>query len=145
MDLCTESDYDRAVDVVHRHRAASVALLQRQLNFEPAYAQALLQRMTRDGTFVRELESGLFDYLPPSMAIELAALRGFARAVMASWPHADLAAGTLHGLAVEHGLLHEIRAAGPCSETCSCATLFSFPVTCYRKAAAISDHQSRPK
>jgi hypothetical protein len=65
-------------------------------------------------------------------------LKGFAEAVMRSWPHGDVDGGDLQDIAVKHGLLREESRTDFCGEFCGCRECFvdpnlDAPWTCYRR------------
>ncbi|MFS8979236.1 hypothetical protein PO002_32925 [Cupriavidus necator] len=76
--------YGEALELVHQHRAASVALLERHLGIGLDTAEALLQRMAKETTAVRRVPSGLYLYTHGPIGEELTALHGFAQEVLAA-------------------------------------------------------------
>ncbi|TWG87877.1 hypothetical protein L602_001500000100 [Cupriavidus gilardii J11] len=125
--------FDRALDLVHRYCAASVALLQRGLQIDPEAAEAILQRMATETTFVRK-HNGLYLYIDGPIGQELSRLHGFARHVLAAVESGSLDADRVRAAAVRFGLAEEVTMTERCGETCACATLFDFPVQCVRPA-----------
>lgn len=65
---------------------------------------------------------------------DVAALRGFAQAVMECWPEGDVDGGYLQDMAEKHGLLKTEERTIPCGENCGCAEFYMSGevATCYR-------------
>ncbi|MCY1225257.1 hypothetical protein D9M68_139800 [compost metagenome] len=74
--------YGAALELLHEHRAASVALLERRLGIGLDMAEALLQRIASETTAVRRVQSGLYLYMHGPIGEELAALHGFVQEVL---------------------------------------------------------------
>lgn len=93
-----------ALELVHQHRAASVALLQRHLGVSHDSAEALLHRMASETTAVRRMQNGLYLYTHGPIGEELAALHGFAQVVLTALSQDNLDANHLRAAAIEFGL-----------------------------------------
>jgi len=90
----------------------------------------------------RELE------LTRKLREEVEALRGFANAVMKSWPDGDVDGGHLQDLAEKFDLLKPVVMNEPCgpSEHCMCYDCdATFPTTCYRKTPLLEGPLTEPK
>lgn len=98
-----------ALELVHQHRAASVALLQRHLGVSHESAEAVLQRMASETTAVRRMQNGLYLYIEGPIGDELAALHGFTRVVLTALSQDNLDANKLRAAAVEFGLTESAR------------------------------------
>lgn len=107
--------YGAALELVHQHRAASVALLERHLGIGPDMAEALLQRMARETTAVRRVPSGLYLYTHGPIGDELAALHGFAQEVLAALASDSVDVAELRAAAGRYGLPvpHQAAAHAP--------------------------------
>lgn len=123
--------FERALALVHRYCAASVALLERGLQIDAETAEAILRRMATETTFVRK-HNGLYLYIDGPIGEELSQLHGFARHVLAAVQTDSIDADGLLAAAVRFGLAEEVTMTQRCGETCACATLFDFPVRCVR-------------
>lgn len=137
--MCTDATvddrlYERALDLVHRYCAASVALLQRGLQIDAEAAEAILERIATETTFVRK-HNGLFLYIDGPIGQELSRLHGFARHVLAAVESGSIDADRLRAAAVRFGLAEEITMTQRCGATCACAMLFDFPVRCVKTIA----------
>lgn len=95
-----------ALELVHQHRAASVALLQRHLGVNHDSAEALLHRMADETTAVRRMQNGLFLYTHGPIGEELAALHGFAKVVLTALSQDNLDANQLRAAAIKFGLIN---------------------------------------
>ena len=89
------------------------------------------------GNYSHTYVKGIKDSLAASQA-DNARLRGFAEAVMESWPHGDVDGGALQDIAEEHGLIKLVEVNEPCCEDCVCAEVGSFPLECYRKTSLLT-------
>ncbi|WP_354678367.1 hypothetical protein [Cupriavidus plantarum] len=96
--------FQKALELVHQHRAASAALLHRHLGIEPASAEMLLERMASETTAVRRMPNGLYLYIHGAIGEELAALHGFAQVVLKALAQDRVDAGQLRAAAVHFGL-----------------------------------------
>lgn len=134
-----EDLFQRAVELVHQHRAASVALMQRHLCVGEQDAEALLMHMAAETTAVRRMQNGLYLYLQGPLAEELTQLNGFAQDVLDALAKDCLDADHLRATAIRHGLAEETTVSAPCGDQCPCATLFDFPVKCFRARGLSSD------
>ncbi|WP_454056648.1 DNA translocase FtsK [Cupriavidus sp. Marseille-Q8015] len=96
--------FQKALELVHQHRAASAALLHRHLGIDHASAERLLERMASETTAVRRMPNGLYLYIHGSIGEELAALHGFAQVVLKALAQDSIDAGQLRAAAVRFGL-----------------------------------------
>ncbi|WP_059414453.1 hypothetical protein [Cupriavidus basilensis] len=96
--------FDAALALIHAHRAASVALLERRLGVDRPRAEALLVQVARETPAVTLLASGLFLYLPEQLADELGALRTFAGAVLTALQTDSIDPARLRASAIAAGL-----------------------------------------
>ncbi|MGX6564889.1 DNA translocase FtsK [Cupriavidus necator] len=144
-DLATmdEELFHRAVELVHQHRAASVALIQRHLRIGWQSAEALLARMAAETMAVRKMQNGLYLYIHGPIGEEIARLSGFAQEVLAALTKDCLDADHLRAAAIRHGLAEETTVSARCGDQCACATLFEFPVRCFR-ASRVAPGNERP-
>ncbi|MEN7527647.1 MULTISPECIES: hypothetical protein [unclassified Cupriavidus] len=99
-----EALFARTIALVHEHRAASVVLLQRHLGVSHDTAETLLLRMATETTAVRRMQNGLFLYTQGPIGEELAALHGFARAVLTALAEDNVDTELLRAAAVRFGL-----------------------------------------
>jgi len=127
-----EALFSKAIALVHKHRAASVVLVQRHLEIDFGTAEAILQRMADETTIVRRARAGLYLYVADILGGELARLGDFAREVLEALTAGRLDADELRTTAIRLGLAQEVVASKRCGEQCACASLFDFPVTCFR-------------
>ncbi|WP_243736987.1 hypothetical protein [Cupriavidus sp. L7L] len=109
--------YGKALELVHQHRAASIALLERHLGIGLDMAEALLQRMTTETTAVRRVPSGLYLYTHGPIGEELAALHGFAQEVLAALASDSVDVAELRAAAGRYGLPVPHQAAAHASTT----------------------------
>lgn len=72
-------------------------------------------------------------------------LRGFARAIMESWPLGDVDGIDLQEMAIEHGLIAPADPAPtePCGESCACVEYYAADewakgAECYRRTALLT-------
>jgi len=96
--------YDQALALVHQHKVASAALLERRLGVDQSRADALMAQIARETPEVEQLDSGLYLYLPDSLVGELRALRGLADAVLAAIRAGTIDLAELRDRAVSSGL-----------------------------------------
>ncbi|WP_354678325.1 hypothetical protein [Cupriavidus plantarum] len=96
--------FQKALSLVHQHRAASAALLQRHLGVDASTAEPLLERMVRETTAMRRMPNGLYLYIHGAISEELAALHGFAQIVLDAIAEDRVDAGQLRDAAVRFGL-----------------------------------------
>lgn len=113
-----EALFARTLALVHEHRAASVALLQRHLGISHDTAEALLLRMASETTAVRRMQNGLFLYTHGPIGEELAALHGFARVVLGALADGSVDAEQLREAAVRFGLSDPDALIGSNKATC---------------------------
>ncbi|SDD58034.1 hypothetical protein SAMN05216345_111126 [Cupriavidus sp. YR651] len=106
-----EASFRKALALVHQHRAASVALLQRHLGIGPDMAETLLRRMASETTAVRRMQNGLYFYTHGPIGEELAALHGFAQEVLVALSHDCVDANQLREAAIRYGLASESTVA----------------------------------
>lgn len=99
-----EREYARALDLVQRFRAASVALLQRHLQIGPDVAESLLVRISRETTLVRRMPDGLYLFVGEIIGNELQAFHGFAREVLAALTAGRIDAEQLRAAADRYGI-----------------------------------------
>lgn len=100
----SDREYARALDLVQRFRAGSVALLQRYLEVDSDVAEGLLLRMSRETTLVRRMPDGLYLFVGETIGQELEALQGFAREVLAALQSDRIDADHLRAAAARYGL-----------------------------------------
>ncbi|BDB30116.1 MULTISPECIES: DNA translocase FtsK [Cupriavidus] len=131
--------FHRAMELVHQHRAASVALIQRHLRIGWEAAEALLARMAAETMAVRKMQNGLYLYIHGPIGAELARLNGFAQEVLAALTEDCIDAAHLRASAIRYGLAEETTVSARCGDQCACATLFEFPVRCFRASGAALD------
>ncbi|MBY4898675.1 hypothetical protein [Cupriavidus sp. AU9028] len=122
----------RAIDVVHQHRAASVALFQRHLQVDGATAEEILEHIAAETTIVRKMQTGLYLYTHGPIGEELARLNGFAREVLSAVAADRIDPDCVRSAAVRFGLAEEVVVKERCCDECVCATVFEFPVRCVR-------------
>lgn len=132
----TDELFHQAVELVHQHRAASTALIQRHLRIGWRAAEALLERMAAETMVVRKMQNGLYLYIHGPIGEELARLTGFTREVLSALTTDRVDADQLRAAAIRHGLAEEAKVSARCGDACACATLFEFPVVCFRPSAA---------
>ncbi|MEM5432350.1 conserved protein of unknown function (plasmid) [Cupriavidus taiwanensis] len=130
--------FHQAVELVHQHRAASTALIQRHLRVGWRAAEALLQRMATETMAVRKMQNGLYLYIHGPIGEELARLTGFAQEVLSALTTDRIDADQLRAAALRHGLAEEATVSARCGDGCACATLFEFPVVCFRPSADLA-------
>lgn len=104
-----DAAYAEAIRLVHTHRAASIALVQRYLRIGYEPARALLARMVRETTFVRTMAGDLYMYAPEPLASELKALHGFVTDVLLSCEHSPLDAQAVRQIGLKHALLDYVQ------------------------------------
>ena len=104
MAALADRQYARALDLVQRFRAASVALVQRYMDVDPIVAEALLMRMSQETTLVRRMPDGLYLFVGEVIGSELQSLHGFAQEVLAALRTDHIDAEQLRAAAARHGL-----------------------------------------
>lgn len=130
--------FHQAVELVHQHRAASTALIQRHLRVGWRAAEALLQRMAAETMAVRKMQNGLYLYIHGPIGEELARLTAFAQEVLSALTTNRIDADQLRAAALRHGLAEEATVSARCGDRCACATLFEFPVVCFRPSTEVA-------
>jgi len=111
--------YGAALELLHEHRAASVALLERHLGIGLDLAEALLQRIASETTAVRRVPSGLYLYTHGPIGEELAALHGFVQEVLVAIASDTVdvnqlrAAAGRYGFAIPHQAAPNATAGAP--------------------------------
>lgn len=138
-----EALFSKAIDLVHKHRAASVVLVQRHLEIDSGTAEAILLRMADETTIIRRTRGGLYLYVADILGGELARLGDFAREVLEALTAGRLDADELRMAAIRLGLAQEVVASKHCGEECACASLFDFPVTCFRPSLPTGNGAAR--
>ena len=108
-----DREYARALDLVQRFRAASVALLQRHLQIGPDVAESLLLRMSRETTLVRRMPDGLYLFVGEIIGNELQAFHGFAREVLTAITVGRIDAEQLRAAADRYGITPQVLTSLP--------------------------------
>ena len=65
-------------------------------------------------------------------------LRAFANDVMEDWWEGDLDGGSRQDIAERHGLIAPITVTEACGDSCVCAEVDAFPLTCYRRTELLT-------